>query len=154
VTQSFHVSLRAGEKIYLNGAVLRADRKVTLELLNDVTFLLENHVLQADEATTPLRQLYFVVQTMLMEPDQLDSKLELFREFYKAQINTFDAPEIVTQLEEIGRLVEGGRHFVALRAIRNMFALEHEVMSCSAPRSEPAPAPAIERNIKDGSFAA
>lgn len=154
MTQSFHVSLRAGEKIYLNGAVLRADRKVTLELLNDVTFLLENHVLQADEATSPLRQLYFVVQTMLMEPDQLDAKLELFHEFHKAQINTFDTPEIVTQLEEIGRLVESGRHFVALRAIRNMFALEHEVMSCAAPRSEPAPAPAIERSIKDGSFAA
>ena len=156
MTQSFHISLRAGEKIYLNGAVLRADRKVTLELLNDVTFLLENHVLQADEATTPLRQLYFVVQTMLMEPGELDAKLELFHEFHKAQINTFDAPEIVTQLEEVGGLVESGKHFVALRAIRNMFALEQEIMKCPAAGSdsEPARVPTIERSIKDGSFAA
>ncbi|OYW35186.1 MAG: hypothetical protein B7Z45_06885 [Azorhizobium sp. 12-66-6] len=37
------LTLRPGEKIYVNGAVLRVDRKVTLELLNDVTFLLESH---------------------------------------------------------------------------------------------------------------
>jgi len=154
VTQSFHLSLRAGEKIYLNGAVLRADRKVTLELLNDVTFLLESHVLQADEATTPLRQLYFVVQTLLMEPDELDAKLELFREFHKAQLNTFETPEIVTQLDEVGRLVENGRYFEALRTIRKMFALENEIMASPAPQLETESVPVIERSIKDGSFAA
>ena len=51
------ISLKPNEKIYLNGAVIRVDRKVTLELLNDVQFLLESHVLQIDEASTPLRQL-------------------------------------------------------------------------------------------------
>ena len=39
------ISLRSGEKIYINGAVLRVDRKVTLELINDVTFLLESQVM-------------------------------------------------------------------------------------------------------------
>ena len=42
------ISLRAGERIYINGAVLRVDRKVSLELVNDVMFLLESHVIQAD----------------------------------------------------------------------------------------------------------
>ncbi|NNE24997.1 MAG: flagellar biosynthesis repressor FlbT [Rhizobiales bacterium] len=154
MSQSFHLSLRAGEKIYLNGAVLRADRKVTLELLNDVTFLLESHVLQADEATTPLRQLYFVVQTMLMEPDEMDAKLELFREFHKAQLNTFESPEIVTELDEVGRLVESKKHFEALRTIRRMFALESEIMSPPAPQPETGAVPVIERSIKDGSYAA
>jgi flagellar protein FlbT len=41
------------------------DRKATIELLNDAAFLLETPVIQASEATTPLRQLYFVVQMML-----------------------------------------------------------------------------------------
>ena len=63
-----HISLRAGEKIYINGAVLCADRKVSLELLNDATFLLEAHVMKVESATTPLRQLYFIVQIMLMNP--------------------------------------------------------------------------------------
>ena len=67
-----HISLRSGEKIYRNGAVVRVDRKVSIELLNDVTFLLEAHVMQPQDTNTPLRQLYFVVQTMLIDPAGLD----------------------------------------------------------------------------------
>jgi flagellar protein FlbT len=74
-----NIWLRAGEKLYINGAVLRVDRKVSLELLNDATFLLEAHVMQAADATTPLRQLYFVVQLMLMDPRDLSAAKDLFR---------------------------------------------------------------------------
>ena len=62
------IHLKRGEKLYVNGAVLRVDRRTSLEFLNDVTFLLENHVMQAEEAVTPERQLYFVVQSMIMDP--------------------------------------------------------------------------------------
>jgi flagellar protein FlbT len=48
--------------------VIRIDRKATVELLNDVTFLLETHVMQAKDATTLTRQIYFAVQIMLMDP--------------------------------------------------------------------------------------
>ena len=64
-----HISLRCGEKLYINGAVLRVDRKVSLELPNDATFLLEAHVMKVEDATTPLRQLYFMIQIMLMNPN-------------------------------------------------------------------------------------
>lgn len=53
MSRPLRLSLRAGERIYMNGAVLRVDRKVSLELLNDASFLLEAHVLQAEAATTP-----------------------------------------------------------------------------------------------------
>ncbi|MGL2349569.1 flagellar biosynthesis repressor FlbT [Helicobacter pylori] len=36
-----YLTLKPNEKIFINGAILRVDRKVTFELLNDVTFLLE-----------------------------------------------------------------------------------------------------------------
>ena len=74
------ISLRGGERIYVNGAVLRVDRKVTLELINDVTFLLEGQVMQVADATTPLRQLYFVVQLMLMSPHDIEDAKAVYRE--------------------------------------------------------------------------
>ena len=49
---AFKISLKANERIFINGAVVRVDRKTSLEFLNDVDFLLENHVLQAADATT------------------------------------------------------------------------------------------------------
>ena len=74
-----NITLSAGERLFINGAVIRIDRKATIELLNDVTFLLENHVMQADEATTPLRQIYFAVQIMLMDPTAAASAAPLAR---------------------------------------------------------------------------
>ncbi len=45
-------------------AVRQRRRPRTIELSNDVTFLLENHVMQAEGATTLIRQIYFAVQIM------------------------------------------------------------------------------------------
>lgn len=55
------ITLRAGERIFVNGGVLRVDRKVSIELMNDVIFLLEQHVMKPEDTTTPLRQLYFMI---------------------------------------------------------------------------------------------
>ena len=66
--KKLQISLKPGERIYVNGAVLKVDRKVSIEFLNDVTFLLEHHVLHPDDTRTPLRQLYFIVQTLLIDP--------------------------------------------------------------------------------------
>ena len=152
MTQSFKVSLRAGEKVYLNGAVLRVDRKVTLELLNDVTFLLGAHVLQVEDATTPLRQLYFVIQTLLMEPGEDDAKLKLFWEFHKAQCGAFKNPEILKHLESVGGLVDNGRYFEAMRTLRKMFAAEDEILAdVTAEQLLKAITP---RSTEDGSRAA
>ena len=71
--------MRAGERIYVNGAVLRVDRKVSLELVNDVMFLLEGQVMQASDATTALRQLYFIVQLMLMNPTDFEQPQRALR---------------------------------------------------------------------------
>ena len=72
------IHLKKGEKLYVNGAVIRADQRCSLEFLNNVTFLLENHVMQAEKADTPLKQIYFVVQTMLIDPDNAQITRELY----------------------------------------------------------------------------
>ena len=74
-----NITLRAGERFFINGAVIRIDRKASIELLNEVTFLLENHVMQAEEATTLVRQIYFAVQIMLMDPTAVASAAPLAR---------------------------------------------------------------------------
>ena len=73
------ISPKRSERIFINGAVIRVDRKVSLERLNDLNFLLESHVLQAEEATTPLRQIYFIAQSMLMDPANAETTFDVFR---------------------------------------------------------------------------
>jgi flagellar protein FlbT len=124
----FRISLRAGERIYVNGAVLRPDRKVALEFLNDVTFLLESHVMQAEETTTPLRQLYFVLQTMLMEPGRATVARELFESSYVLLTSTFENAEILAGLRQVQQLVATERIYEALKTIRGLLPIEDAIL--------------------------
>ena len=121
------ISLRAGERVYINGAVLRASRKTTIELLNDATFLLESHVIQPENATTPLRQLYFALQTQLIEPSSASAR-DVFRRIHAATCETFSTTDIVVGLRLVAMLADAGRAFDALKTIRNLFPLEERVL--------------------------
>lgn len=101
-----HISLRAGEKIYINGAVLRADRKVSLELLNDAAFLLEAHVMKVEDATTPLRQLYFIVQIMLMTPTDTATANEMFEKSVNKIIEICEHPGLFAGLNGVRSLIK------------------------------------------------
>ncbi len=118
------IHLKRGEKLYVNGAVLRVDRRTSLEFLNDVTFLLENHVMQAEDATSPVKQLYFVVQTMLMEPANAGMTAELYKHlsFRTRQATTDEAVRV--QIDAADRKVSEGRFFDALKHLRSCFAGE------------------------------
>ena len=133
MTKSMHISLKAGEKLFLNGAVFQVDRKVTLELLNDATFLLESHVMQPEETTTPLRQLYFVAQSLLVDPANADAARGLFFRQLASLMTTFTKPAILMNLDDAGRLVGEGRTFEALKALRGMFPLEEAILNCAVP---------------------
>jgi flagellar protein FlbT len=124
-----HISLRAGEKIYINGAVLRADRKVSLELLNDATFLLEAHVMKVENASTPLRQLYFIIQIMLMNPTDTLAAREMFKKSIHMTIDVSENPALVAGLRAVRALVDANRIFEALKAIRALFPIEAEILA-------------------------
>jgi flagellar protein FlbT len=123
------ITLKPGERIFINGAVLRVDRKVMIELLNDVTFLLENHVMQPEAATTPLRQLYFIVQTMLMEPANVDATRDLFNTTHALMTTHFSNPEIQAGLAQVRSLIDLDKVFEALKAIRALLPIEDVVLS-------------------------
>lgn len=124
-----HISLRAGEKIYINGAVLRADRKVSIEILNDATFLLEAHVMKVEDASTPLRQLYFIIQIMLMNPTNSLAAREMFKKSIHMTIDVSESVVLVSGLRTVKTLVDGNRIFEALKAVRSLFPIEAEILA-------------------------
>lgn len=125
---SIRLSLRAGEKVYINGAVLKSDRKVSLELLNDATFLLENHVLQPEQTTTPLRQLYFAAQMMLINPSIVETARQTFQQMLKRMFATFSDQQILKGLKLVDELVYEQKIFESLKTIRGLYAREAELM--------------------------
>jgi flagellar biosynthesis repressor protein FlbT len=122
------ISLRAGERFYINGAVLRVDRKVSIELLNDATFLLEAHVMNVGDVTTPLRQLYFIVQIMLMNPGDTPAAAEMLAQAIRNNRKTFAEPQILSGLDMVELLVAENRKYDALKTIRTMLPIEAKVL--------------------------
>lgn len=123
-----NITLRAGERIYINGAVLRVDRKATLELMNDATFLLETHVMKAEDATTPLRQIYFVVQVMLMDPASARNTAQLATSLIAKAREAFESVQIRRGLDSVLDLIARTRYFDAMKALRLMYPLEQAEM--------------------------
>lgn len=139
------ISLKSGERIFINGAVLRADRKVSLEFLNDVTFLLENHVIQPEDATTPLRQLYFIVQMMLINPEGIEQSTAMFRKSITMLLACFRNAEILAELKRVDGLVTQARRFDALKAIRALFPIEDSILN--TPEMTPATMERISKEL-------
>lgn len=130
--QPMRVSLRAGERIYINGAVVRVDRKVSIELVNDVMFLLESQIMQAADATTALRQLYFIVQLMLMNPADIGDPAAVYREHHAALLAVCESQEILRGLVAIDEMVVAARYYEALKRIRSLFPVEQAILSGAA----------------------
>ena len=128
------IHLKRNERLFINGAVLRLDRRGTIELMNDAQFLLENHIMQAEGATTPMRQLYFVVQTMIMDPVNAHLTHVLFKANalqIELHANTEGYRQVITSVRE---LVERENFFEALKMLRKSFDLEDEVLNRSTSK--------------------
>ncbi|MFN3765813.1 MAG: flagellar biosynthesis repressor FlbT [Aliihoeflea sp.] len=137
------ITLKPGEKIYVNGAVICADRKVSLEFLNDVQFLLENHVMQPEAARTPLRQLYFIVQIMLMSPQEAEDARAMFRKSLPRLIDSFSSSTIRADLKQIDQLVAEGQVYDAMKMLRALFPLEDKILGATPLPFRSAPQPQL-----------
>jgi flagellar biosynthesis repressor protein FlbT len=137
------ITLKPGEKIYVNGAVIRTDRKVSLEFMNDVQFLLENHVMQPEAAVTPLRQLYFVVQIMLISPQEADDARSMFRKSLPRLIDSFSSDAIKADLKQIDQLVAEGQVYEAMKMLRGLFPREDAILGATPLPVRRAPEPQL-----------
>lgn len=143
MTNPFKISLRPNEKIYVNGAVLRFDRRTSVEFLNDVSFLLEAHVMQLEDAVSPMQHLYYIIQIMLMAPDNAGLNRSVFARHLELLRAEPDDGVTEESLREIDRLVCAGKLYEAMKFIRKING------SIAAPRQdsrtkgmgEPVPVP-------------
>ncbi|TYR30140.1 flagellar biosynthesis repressor FlbT [Mesorhizobium microcysteis] len=138
------ITLKANEKIYVNGAVIKTDRKVSLEFLNDVQFLLEGHVLQPEDAKTPLRQLYFIIQIILMNPDGATDARDMLRKSLPLMLSCFSNDQILASLKHIDQLVSEGHVYEALKALRALYPLEASILAAEGDMPAPITLTAAE----------
>jgi flagellar biosynthesis repressor protein FlbT len=129
VSGSLSLLLKAGDRLFLNGAVIRADRKVRIEVLNDAVFLLGTHLLQPEDANTPLRQLYFALQTMLVEPEAATNAKVLALKMTSSLMQAFSNRDVLDGLIDIEHDVLRGKPYPALKKLRALYRFENTILN-------------------------
>lgn len=127
--KGFVLTIRKGEKFFLNGAVVEAVNRTQIRLLNDAHFLLESHVMQEKDATTPLRQLYFVAQAMLMNPSESSQIKKLYVSMSANFQKIIRTPVLSEAVRMATEYVQQDKPFLAMRILRGGFA-EEEALLC------------------------
>ncbi len=131
MTTPTRVTLRPGERIFINGAVIRSDGRATFEILNDVPYLAESEIMQAQQTVTPLRQLYYVLQTMVIEPTGMEIARGVYDDTMRWLPQAFSNEAVLAGLEVIGRQVNAGSPFEALKTLRTLIPIEDAILGAN-----------------------
>ena len=121
------LSLKPGEKFVLNGAVVQnGDRRGVLVLQNKASVLREKDIMQADEANSPARRVYFPVMMMYLEEGEA---AQYFGEF-SLRLNEFMGvirnPDVLADCLETSKNVLAGNYYRALMTCRKLIEYEDE----------------------------
>jgi flagellar protein FlbT len=119
------LSLKAGEKFVLNGAVLtNGDRRASLVVENKASILRDRDILQAADATTPAKRIYFPIMMLYLDPEQTEGYYDEFVTRMTEFMNAVSDREALATCVAISRDVLQGQYYKALIKCRQLFDFE------------------------------
>ncbi|MBK7258256.1 MAG: flagellar biosynthesis repressor FlbT [Ignavibacteriae bacterium] len=123
------LSLKASERVIAGGAVLRNATGKTIELMveNEVPLLREKEILSEAKADTPCKRVYFVIQLMYIDGNNLPKYQELYWDLARDIINA--APSTTGMFKTISEAIYNGKYYQALKETRKLMQYEEKAMS-------------------------
>lgn len=84
--------------------------------------------MQPESTTTPMRQLYFVLQAIVIDPQGSAQAREIFEASVNMMLETYSTGTILDGLVSIKALVQRGSTFAALTLVRRLMAVEDAIL--------------------------
>jgi flagellar biosynthesis repressor protein FlbT len=120
------IDLKPNEKILIGNAVITNDSQRTrLHIAGDAAILREKDVLKEEEADTPCKKVYFLVQCMYLSetPEEYHSQyFDMVREIQQA------APSTTLFFLNINEKIIEGAYYKALKDAKDLIKYEEELM--------------------------
>lgn len=120
------LTLKPHEKVIIGGAVIQngsATSHFCVE--NNVPVLRQNDILTREQATTPCRNIYMVVQLMYIDEGSSATLHPIYWELVKAVLEA--APSMKDLISQISQYILDGRYYQALKAARKLIQHEEEL---------------------------
>ena len=120
------IDLKPGEKILIGTAVITNDNQRTrLHISGDAAILREKDVMKEEDANSPSKKIYFLVQCMYLAPDPkvyFDKYFGLIREMQVA------APTTSLFFMKINDMILEGSYYKAMKEARELMKHEEELI--------------------------
>lgn len=120
------VELKPGERFILGDSVITNDDQRTRLFIEGTTPILrEKDILRIDEADTPCKKIYLVVQMMYLSPDPRQHH-EMYFDLVKQVLEA--APSTRAYIDDVNSKILTGEMYKALKAARKLIGYEGELL--------------------------
>lgn len=120
------IDLKPGEKILIGTAVITNDSQRTrLHISGDAAILREKDVMKEEQADTPCKKVYFLVQCMYMSPTPAEYHPKYFALIKEIQ---HAAPRTAFFFLAINERIIEGSYYKAMREARELIKFEEELI--------------------------
>ena len=120
------VELKPGERFILGDSVItNDDQRTRLFIEGDAPILREKDILRLDDADTPCKKIYLMVQMMYLATDPTphhDLYFSLVKDVLEA------APSTASMIDDINNKILTGEMYKALKQTRKLIEYERELM--------------------------
>lgn len=123
------LTLKPNERIIVNGCIIRnSDRRQLIVIENHADVVREADLLNDSEARTPVKEVYFFVQSALVDPALREKLVPLIQKNLGRLVPVFH-DDISTHIFEAASHVSCGDFYKALRALRPVIHYEARLFS-------------------------
>lgn len=124
---TLRISLRDGEPMIVNGAVLRSVGRTDLCVENSVALLRGREIMSAEEATTPARRLYHACMLAYIDPEGAPKHHAGLLDCLAGLLTALEAPTAKAACASFARKVAEGDFYKALADCRTLIEYETHV---------------------------
>ncbi len=121
------ITLKPKERIIIGGAVItNGASKCDLIIENKVPLLRKKNILNEEEANTPARRIYFAIQLMYIDEENLTTHHKNYWYLSSAFIQA--APSALDMIKQISEHIVSKRYYMALKLAGKLIEYEQEVI--------------------------
>jgi flagellar biosynthesis repressor protein FlbT len=121
------IVVKPHEKLIIGGAVIQnGGSKGEFLIENNVPILREKDIMSLHEADSPCKRIYFAIQLMYVDQQNLSDHHKTYWELVKDVSDA--APSRRPVLQEISKNVLNGSYYKALKLTRSLIAYEQEAI--------------------------
>ncbi len=129
---TLRISLRDGERVVVNGAVLRAVGRTDLCVEGKASILRGREIMGPEDANTPAKQLYFLTMMAYIDPDGAQGYHDRIVEALQQVAEILPAQGARAATVSYARHVAHMQFYRALTDCRTLIALEADILADTA----------------------